>query len=142
MKAFGFDDDFLKWIKLIYTDISSSVIVNNFISESFPIKRGVRHGCSLSPLLYVICIEPFANKIRSLDEIKRLKLPGTNLEAKFSAYADDSLGILTTETSIKLYLHWVKLFGRVSCSNVNYDKSKGLFLGKWKTRSDHPFGIS
>ena len=21
-------------------------------------------------------------------------------------------------------------------------KSKGLFLGKWKTRSDHPFGIS
>ena len=83
LKAFGFDDDFLKWIKLLYTDISSSVIVNNFISEPFSLKRGVRQGCSLSPLLYVICLEPFANKIRNLDEIKGLKLPGSNLEAKF-----------------------------------------------------------
>ena len=142
LKAFGFDDDFLKWIKLLYTDISSSVIVNNFIAEPFSLKRGVRQGCSLSPLLYVICLEPFANKIRNLDEVKGLKLPGSNLEAKISAYADDSLAILTTDTSIKNYFHWVKLFNRVSGSKVNYDKSKGLFLGKWKTRSDHPFGIS
>ena len=142
LKSFGFDDDFLKWIKLLYTNISSSVIVNNIISESFTLKRGVRQDCSLSPLLYVICLEPFANKIRSMDEIKRLKLPGTNLEAKFSAYADDSTGILTTETSIRHYFRWVKLFGRVSGSKINNDKSKGLFLGKWKTRSDHPFGIS
>ena len=142
MKAFGFDDNFVKWIRLLYTDISSSVIVNNFISESFSLERGVRQGCPLSPLLYVICLEPFANKIRNLDEIKGLKLPGSNLEAKFSAYADDSLGILTTDASIRHYFHWVKLFGRVSGSKINYDKSKGLFLGKWKTRSDHPFGIS
>ena len=142
LKAFGFDDNFVKWIRLLYTDISSSVIVNNFISESFPLERGVRQGCALSPLLYVICLEPFANKIRNLDEIKGLKLPGSNLEAKFSAYADDSLGILTTDASIRHYFHWVKLFGRVSGSKINYDKSKGLFLGKWKTRSDHPFGIS
>lgn len=142
LTAFGFDNDFLRWIKLLYTDISSSVIVNNFVSESFPIKRGVRQGCSLSPLLYVICLEPFANKIRSLEEIKGLKLFGTNSEAKFSAYADDSTGILTTDTSIHLYFHWVKLFGRISGSKVNYDKSKGMFFGKWKTRSDHPFGIS
>ena len=105
-------------------------------------KRGVRQDCSLSPLLYVICLKPFANKIRNLDEIKGLKLPGSNLEAQISAYADDSLAILTTDTSIKNYFHWVKLFYRVSGSKVNYDKSKGLFLGKWKTRSDHPFGIS
>ena len=77
-----------------------------------------------------------------MEEIKGLKLFGANVEAKFSAYADDSTGILTTDTSIHLYFHWVKLFGRISGSKVNYDKSKGMFLGKWKTRSDHPFGIS
>ena len=142
LKAFGFDDGFIKWVKLLYTDISSSVIVNNFVSDPFHLHRGVRQGCSLSPLLYVICVEPFANKIRNLDEIKGLKLPGSNLEAKISGYADDSTAILTTDTSIKLYFHWVKLFARVSGSKVNYDKSKGLFLGKWKSRSDHPFGIS
>ena len=44
LTAFGFDNYFLRWIKLLYTDISSSVIVNNFVSESFPIKRGVGKG--------------------------------------------------------------------------------------------------
>lgn len=30
----------------------------------------------------------------------------------------------------------------MSGSKVNYDKTRGMFLGKWKNRSDHPFGIS
>ena len=40
LRAFGFNDNFLRWIKLLYNDISSSVIINNYISDSFPIKRG------------------------------------------------------------------------------------------------------
>ena len=54
LNAFGFSEHFIKWVKLLYTDISSSVIVNNHISDTFEIKRGVREGCSLSPLLYVV----------------------------------------------------------------------------------------
>ena len=142
LKAFGFSENFIKWVKLLYTDVSSSVIVNNHISDTFLIKRGVRQGCSLSPLLYVICFEPFANKVRSLDEIKGLKMPGTKKELKQTLYADDGTTILTSEPSIQIFFHWVKLFGRVSGSKVNYDKTRGMFLGKWKTRSDHPFGIS
>lgn len=140
--AFGFDENFIKWIKLLYTDISSSVIVNNFISPSFSVRRGVRQGCSLSPLLYVLCFEPFAQKIRTLDEIKGLKLPGSKSELKLSIYADDSTGIFTTKSSMQKYFYWIDLFGRVSGSKINLGKSKGMYLGKWKDRSDHPFGIS
>ena len=142
LRAFGFSDNFLRWIRLLYTDISSSVIINNHISDSFPIERGVRQGCSLSMPLYVICFEPFAHKIRNLEDIKGLQMPGSASEVKLSLYADDSTAILTTETSIQKYFYWVKLFGKVSGAKVNYEKSKGLYLGKWKTRSDHPFGIS
>ena len=49
---------------ILYTNISSSVLVNQFISEPLNILRGVRQGCALSPLLYVLCIEPFANQVR------------------------------------------------------------------------------
>ena len=142
LTAFGFNNNFIKWIKLLYNDISSSVIVNNHISETFPIKRGVRQGCSLSMPLYVICFEPFAHKIRNSDDIKGIKMPGTNSEVKLSLYADDSTAFLTTDSSIRKYLHWVKLFGKISGAKINYEKSKGMYLGKWKTRSDHPFGIS
>ena len=142
LTAFGFNENFLKWIKLLYNDISSSVIVNNHISDTFPIKRGVRQGCSLSMPLYVICFEPFAHKIRNLDDIKGFKLPGSNSEVKLSLYADDSTALLTSDSSVRKYFYWVKLFGQISGAKINYDKSKGMYLGKWKTRSDHPFGIS
>ena len=142
LTAFGFNENFLKWIKLLYNDISSSVIVNNHISDTFPIKRGVRQGCSLSMPLYVLCFEPFAHKIRNLDDIKGFKLPGSNSEVKLSLYADDSTALLTSDSSVRKYFYWVKLFGQISGAKINYDKSKGMYLGKWKTRSDHPFGIS
>ena len=135
LRAFGFSDNFLRWIRLLYTDISSSVIINNHISDSFPIKRGIRRGCSLLMPLYIICFEPFAHKIKNLEDIKGIQMPGSASEVKLSLYADDNTAILTTET-------WVKLFGKVSGAKVNYEKSKGLYLGKSKTRSDHPFGIS
>ena len=70
MVAFGFADNVLKWMKPFYTNISASVIVNNHISDSFPILRGVRQGCSLSPLLYVLCFEPSANKIGTWMKLK------------------------------------------------------------------------
>ena len=91
LTAFGFHEHFIRWVKLLYTDISSLVIVNNFISPCIPIQRGVRQGCSLTPLLYVLCMEPFANKIRNLDDIKGLKLPESKLELKLSLYADEVL---------------------------------------------------
>ena len=35
-----------------------------------------------------------------------------------------------------------KCLEKISAAKINNDKSKGLYLGKWKNRSDHPFGIS
>lgn len=105
LAAFGFDENFIKWIKLLYTDISASVIVNNFISSSFSVNPGVRQGCSLSPPLHVICFEPFANEIRNSEDIKGLELPGTDEQVKLSIYADDSTGIFTSDSSMHKYIY-------------------------------------
>ena len=55
-KRFNFGDDILKWIKLFYNEISSIVINNGNISQPFNINRGVRQGCPLSSLIFIICI--------------------------------------------------------------------------------------
>ena len=65
MEAYRLGPSFLKWIKLLYMDISSSVLVNGHISEPFPVLRSVRQDCGLSPLLYVLSVEPFVWKIKS-----------------------------------------------------------------------------
>ena len=81
--------------------------MNNFISPSFSVNRGVRQGCSLSPLLYVLCFEPFAQKIRSLDDIKGLKRHGSKEQLKLILYADDSNDVFTDDASVHRYFHWV-----------------------------------
>ena len=57
LSTFGLNTCFIKWIKLLYTDVSSFVTVNGFPSDPFSIQRGVRQGCPLSPLLYVLVSE-------------------------------------------------------------------------------------
>ena len=142
LKAFGFHDNFIHWISVLYADVRSSVIVNNHISTPFEIKRGVRQGCSLSPLLYVLCLEPFAKKVQDDNEIHGIKVPGSDYEIKMSLYADDNTGIFTSDFSMHKYFYHIKCFQKISGSKINYRKSNGMYLGKWKNRSDHPFGIT
>ena len=59
--------------------------------------RSVRQGCSLSPLLYILCLETVLRKTREDKEIKGVKIPDQIKEQKCSAYADDSNFFLTNE---------------------------------------------
>lgn len=142
LNAFGFSKTFIQWIQLLYKDITSSVIVNHFISDSFQLERSVRQGCALSPLLYVLCFEPLAKKVQDDKNIHGLLVPGGKFHLKMSLYADDNTGIFTDDSSVKRFFDHICLFQRLSGSKINYRKSSGLYLGKWKNRSDHPFGIS
>ena len=72
---FGLDASFISWVKLLYTNIRSAVLVNGYRSEYFWPSRGARQGCPLSPLLYVISIEVLAVNLRSHPDIIGLQIP-------------------------------------------------------------------
>ena len=74
LKAFGFGDSFISWIKLLYTN-KSSVIAHGFSSHEVLVQRSVQQGCSLSPILYVLCTEQFACRIRADLHIEGLRVP-------------------------------------------------------------------
>ena len=91
LEAAGFNPDFRKWIFVLYDRPTVAVQVNGKLSESFAVSRSVRQGCPLSPLLYILALEPILRKLR--DEATTPVLRGIALprgsRARVSAFADD-----------------------------------------------------
>ena len=57
MQSFGFGPNFLRWIKILYTNLKSRIIVNGYFTNIIEINRSVRQGCPIAPLLYICVIE-------------------------------------------------------------------------------------
>uniref|UniRef100_A0A672H0D0 Reverse transcriptase domain-containing protein n=1 Tax=Salarias fasciatus TaxID=181472 RepID=A0A672H0D0_SALFA len=86
--------------------------------------RGTRQGCPLSPLLFVLAIEPLAIAIRNNQSIHGIERYG-----KLSFYADSLLlSVSKAETTIPLILELLKQFGEISGYKLNLHKSELLSL--------------
>ena len=135
----GFQPSFLRWINLFYHHVQSSINVNGYISPFFELSRGVRQGCPLSPLLYVLVAEVLACNIRCDPRIVGLSIPGApSCLSPISQYADDTTLILSTDAAIVAALEVYHKYERGSGSKLNIAKSKGLWLGAWTGRTDPP----
>ncbi|MCP3925856.1 MAG: reverse transcriptase family protein, partial [Desulfobacterales bacterium] len=139
LESFGFGPQFISYIKTLYNNIASCVKVNGFISAPFTLERGVRQGCPLSPLLYIIVSEIFAISVRKNKNITGITIK--NVEFKITQYADDTTIILQGEKSITSTFDCVQDFEMASGAKINKEKSKGIWLGLYEFRSDNPFNL-
>ena len=103
--------------------------------------RGVRQGCPLSPLLYVLVFEVLEANIRCHPCISGPCLPGSAPLSPISQYADDTLLILQSDGAIKTSFEVYSLFEKASGSKLSQSKSKGLWLGGWSGRTDPPVAL-
>ena len=139
LRAFGFGERFINWVKIVYSDTRSQVKINGFLTPSFPIERGVRQGCPLSALLYVLCAEVLGIAIRSNKNIHGFKY-GNN-EHKISQYADDMNAVVTTEASIEELFTVLDKYERATNAKLNRGKTEALWVGEWRDRVDKPLGL-
>ena len=138
LKRFNFGENFIQWVKLAYTDITSKIKVNGFISDGFALERGVRQGCPLSAPLYIITAEILAIAIRLNPEIKGIQIE--DIESKLSQYADDTTLTLTGDGSIPALQRTTTQYEQASGARVHPGKCKGLWLGSNRGRTDSPAG--
>ena len=139
LRAFGFGERFINWVKIVYSDTRSQVKINGFLTPSFAIERGVRQGCPLSALLYVLCAEVLGIAIRSNKNIHGFKY-GNN-EHKISQYADDMNAVVTTEPSIDELFTVLDKYERATNAKLNRGKTEALWVGEWRERVDKPLGL-
>lgn len=123
MSRFGFGFNFCKWIRILYS--KAAVFTNGVISQFFNISRSTRQGCSLSPLLFTIFLEPLAVMIRNEPGIQGVTVGGR--EHKLFLYADDILALCQDPAnSVTHLLETIKTYSKVSGYCINWHKSEAM----------------
>ena len=143
LEHFAFGPWFRACIVTLYNAAFMQVLVNDFLSNPILLERGVRQGDALSPMLYVLCVEVLACKIRASPDVKGFLLPGAGgLEFRVCQYADDTTAFVKDERSLHALFNIIGDFERGSGAKLNRTKTEALWLGAWKDRPDEPLGLS
>ena len=130
LRKMGFSETFISWIKLFYKDIVSLVLVNGHQGDTFKIKRGVRQGCPLSMILYIIAQEPLYQAIKKTHQIRSLDIPCQKKKA--IGYADDSTFVVKSELDIIYIFTILKHFELASAVKLNKKRLTFLVLESGK----------
>ena len=112
----------MQWIKTFYTDISSCVLNNEFSTDLFSVRRGVRQGDPLSPLLFILALEMLVCEIRNDQSIKGITV--MDEEIKLTLFADHMTCFLRDIRSYRQPCVILHLFSKYSGLQVNNDKTE------------------
>lgn len=85
----GVGKAFSKWIEAIYLVPCAAVQINEVTSPYFNLTNSTRQGCPLSPLIFILTLEPFLWRVRGSADIQGF--PIGKSDHKTAAFADDIL---------------------------------------------------
>ncbi|KAL3683354.1 hypothetical protein R1sor_001376 [Riccia sorocarpa] len=121
-----------KVVKGLQADVDSRTLLNASLLPSFRVGRGVRQGCPLSPLLYVIASIPIIQNIKALNQEGRIipvKLSG-GIQVSSVCLADDlAVFMEINATSFRNFLYLLDVIELGMGGRVNLQKSKMLIMG-------------
>ncbi|XP_064481917.1 uncharacterized protein LOC135394827 [Ornithodoros turicata] len=119
----------IQWISICYRELTTSLVVNGRSTRSIAVKRSVRQECPLSPILFALYLEPICRIIEADSTITGMKCEAG--EVKLLAYADDVTLICTSKESIERATQEIQRFCKLSGALLNWEKTKGAWLGDW-----------
>ena len=115
LTKFNFGESFKRRVSVMYKNVVSNVTNNGWTSKPLKPSKGIRQGCPLSALLFLLAAEILAVKLRG-DRDLGLKMNLNNEEKhiQISQLADDTTIFLKDEDAVVKGLSIVAEFGDVS----------------------------
>ena len=141
MRYFDMGEEFIKWIKVLLQDRISCVRNAGYITPFFEMSRGVRQGCPISPLLFILAVELLAISIRNDENIKGIHIPGSPRTLKIMQYADDTTLFLRDMIDFREVLSKIKLFATFSGLYLNSSKSIAMMISDKSQKNTISHGI-
>ena len=140
LHAFNFGDIFIYWIKLLYSQPLACVSNNGYATNFFELSRGVRQGCPISSLLFILVAEIMALHIRNNNNIQGIQIK--NRDILITQLADDTSLFLRNETSVKHTLDLLNHIHKCAGLKLNRDKTHGMLLGQRNNMKLTKYGIN
>ena len=91
--------------------------------------------------LYVLIAETLGSLVRS-SAFSGLPLPASVDRLKVIQYADDTTVIASSDTDFAVLEDCLSTYQKRSGAKLNISKSRGLFFGSWRERSDSPLSLT
>jgi len=134
LKAYGFSDEFIEVVKLLYKDIAADIMVNGYRTVLIRIQRCVKQGDAFSCALFIICIDPLIRNIEKNQKIKPITvqtpLSHVKIKPKSGSFADD-VGTITRgdiSTINEIFCEY-RRFSSLSGIEINETKTEIMELG-------------
>jgi exonuclease III len=127
LESFNFGTYFRACIKVMYNNVTSCVMNNGYSSKFFNIKRGIRQGCPLSALLFILAVEILSIHLRGNEKVKGININDTEL--KLTQLADDTTLFVEDTKSLSVAFEIMQTFYDNSGLKLNYTKTEVLPIG-------------
>ena len=134
LKEMNIGDNFISWVALLYNTPLVQIIFNGELGPKFKPTRGVKQGCPLSCLLFVMYLEPLGEMLRASPHLG-IPLPSTGTITSIF-FADDSTLLSTSLQATVEQMSIVDEFCSVSGARLNRAKCTTLILNEHLDQSD------
>jgi len=140
LDIFSFGDNFKQWIGILYNQVSSCVINNGHTSEFFQVTRGIRQGCPISAMLFLLVVELLSAYIKQSQDIEGLTVGDETYV--ITQLADDTTLFVKNEKSIHCLMHVMQRFYESSGLRLNKLKCEIFILGNCGQGNNVPNNIA
>ena len=133
VRSYGVPPKLVTLIELFYQHFECSVIVNGNLSEWFPVQSGVRQGCIISPMLFLLSMDWIMRNTTS-DKSRGIKWTLLS-QLEDLDFADDLAVLSSSPQHLQTKAEGLNSFARKTGLNINTVKTQNMFINSTPTAS-------
>jgi len=130
MAKMGFNEQWIKWIRVLHVDSWCTVGINITQSQPFPLTRSIRQGCPIAPFLYLFISDNLGYLLKK-QGVKGLNLQESDSSVTDQKFADDTILYLEgTVENLNRTKVALELFALELGSKINWYKSHAIWVNQ------------
>lgn len=133
----GYPPHFVQIVTQLHWGTTVRFLANGTHSKRVQVTRGIRQGCPMAPLLFILALEPLYQRLQSGVVHRGIDLTTeeNTVALRVAGYADDTAVYLRSPAELPATLVLIDEFGEASGLLLNRGKTVAIALGSIQIRS-------